>query len=75
MDNKLKLGVHAFDLFNMNEINALISSTNLETNFYQKQDTRVFRISLSYRFGNLKLDSENTNIDTDRIQTGGGLVQ
>jgi len=74
MDKKLKLGVHAFDLFNINQINALISSTNLETEFYQKQDTRVFRISLSYRFGNLKLDTDNTNIDTERIQTGGGLV-
>jgi hypothetical protein len=75
MDKKLKVSVHAFDLFNLNEINALISSTNLETNFYQKQDSRVFRISLSYRFGNLKLDSDNTNIDTEKVKTGGGLVQ
>uniref|UniRef100_UPI00404987D1 TonB-dependent receptor domain-containing protein n=1 Tax=Flavobacterium sp. TaxID=239 RepID=UPI00404987D1 len=74
MDNKLKVGLHAFDLFNINEINALISSTNLESTFYQKQDSRVFRVSLTYRFGNLKLDKENTTIDTEKVQSGGGLV-
>lgn len=75
MNKKLKIGIHAFDIFNVNEINALVSSTNLQTNFYQKQDSRTFRISLTYNFGNLKLETENTKIETDKLKTGGGLVK
>jgi hypothetical protein len=69
MNKKLKVGVHAFDVFNQNEINALISSTNLQTRFRQKED------SLTYNFGNLKIDKENTTIDTEKVQSGGGLVK
>jgi iron complex outermembrane recepter protein len=47
----------------------------LQTNFKQKQDTRTFRISLTYNFGNLKLEKENTDIQTEKIKTGGGLVK
>lgn len=75
MDKKLKLGIHAFDLFNQNEVNALISSTNLQTKFYEKNDSRTFRISLTYNFGNLKIDKENTTIETEKVQSGGGFVK
>jgi len=75
LNKKLKIGLHAFDLFNQNQINALISSTNLQTKFYEKQDTRTFRISLTYNFGNLKLDKENTDIQTDKVNSGGGFVK
>jgi hypothetical protein len=75
MNKKLKVGLHAFDLFNQNEINALVSSTNLETNFYEKNDSRVFRISLSYNFGNLKLEKEETKIDVEKVKTGGGMLK
>jgi len=75
MNKKLKLGIHAFDLFNQNEVNALVSSTNLQTKFYEKIDSRTFRISLTYNFGNLKLDKENTDIQTEKIKSGGGLVK
>ena len=75
LDKNLKIGLHCFDLFNSNEINALVSSTNLQTKFYQKQDTRTFRISLTYNFGNLKLEKENTNIDTQTVKQGGGMLK
>ncbi len=75
MNKKLKVGIHAFDLFNTNEVNALVSSTNLETKFYEKQDSRNFRISLSYNFGNLKLEKESTEIETEKVKSGGGLVK
>lgn len=75
MNKKLKLGLHAFDVFNQNEVNALISSTNLQTRFRQKDDSRHFRISLTYNFGNLKIDKENTTIETEKVQSGGGLVK
>lgn len=75
MNKKLKIGLHAFDVFNQNEVNALISSTNLQTRFRQKEDSRTFRISLTYNFGNLKIDKENTTIDTEKVQSGGGLVK
>ena len=69
------MGLHAFDLFNSNQINAIVSGTNLETNFYRKQDSRTFRISLSYNFGNLKLQKENTSIEVEKVQSGGGMVK
>lgn len=75
MNNKLKIGIHCFDVFNSNEINALIAGQNLETNFRQKQDSRTFRISLTYNFGNLKLEKENTDIQVEKKQAGGGLVK
>lgn len=75
MDKKLKIGLHCFDLFNSNQIDALIAGQNLETNFRQKQDTRTFRLSLTYNFGNLKLEKENTDIQVEKKQAGGGLVK
>lgn len=75
MNKKLKIGLHMFDVFNQNEINALISSTNLQTKFYEKQDSRNFRISLTYNFGNLKIEKENTDIETEKVKAGGGFVK
>lgn len=75
MNKNLKLGLHAFDVFNSNEVNALIAGKNLETSFYKKDDSRTFRISLSYNFGNLKLDKENTDIQTEKVKSGGGFVK
>lgn len=75
LDKKLKVGIHAIDLFNQNSITAQIAAPNLNTNFYEKNDSRVFRISLSYNFGNLKLDKENTNIETEKVKSGGGFVK
>jgi iron complex outermembrane recepter protein len=75
LDKKLKVGLHAFDVFNKNEINALISGQNLDTRFFQKKDSREFRISLTYNFGNLKLEKENTKIETDKVKQGGGLIK
>ncbi|MEI7508895.1 MAG: TonB-dependent receptor [Flavobacterium sp.] len=75
MNKKLKIGLHCFDVFNSNEINALIAGQNLETSFRQKNDSRTFRISLTYNFGNLKLQKENTDIQTEKKQAGGGLVK
>jgi iron complex outermembrane recepter protein len=75
LDKKLKVGLHAFDVFNKNEVNALISGQNLDTRFFQKKDSREFRISLTYNFGNLKLEKENTKIETDKVKQGGGLIK
>lgn len=75
LNKKLKIGLHCFDVFNSNEVNALVSSTNLETKFYQKQDTRTFRISLTYNFGDLSLKKENTNINIEKTNSGGGFLK
>ena len=75
MNKNLKIGVHCFDVFNTNEVNALVSSTNLETKFYQKQDSRTFRISLTYNFGDLSLKKENTEINIEKNQSGGGFMK
>ncbi|WP_162127138.1 TonB-dependent receptor domain-containing protein [Flavobacterium phycosphaerae] len=75
LNKNLKIGVHCFDVFNTNEVNALVSSPNLETKFYQKQDTRTFRLSLTYNFGNLSLKKENTEINIEKNQSGGGFVK
>lgn len=75
MNKNLKIGLHCFDVFNANEVNALIAGQNLTTNFYQKPDTRTFRISLTYNFGNLKLEKENTEINTEKVNQGGGMLK
>lgn len=75
MNKRLKIGLHCFDVFNSNEVNALISSPNLETKFYQKQDSRTFRISLTYNFGDLSLKKENTEINIEKNRSGGGLMK
>lgn len=73
MNKNLKIGLHCFDVFNSNEVNALVSSTNLQTKFYQKQDSRTFRLSLTYNFGNLALKKDNTEIETEKVKSSGGL--
>lgn len=75
LNKNLKIGLHCFDVFNANEINAIVSSPNLETRFYQKQDTRTFRISLTYNFGNLALKKDNTDIEVDKNRQGGGFIK
>lgn len=75
LNKNLKIGIHAMDLFNQNEVNALVSSPNLDTQFFEKRDSRVFRISLSYNFGNVKLQKENTEINTEKVNQGGGLIK
>jgi len=75
LNKNLKVGLHCFDVFNANEVNALIAGQNLNTNFYQKNDSRTFRVSLTWNFGNLKLEKENTDINTDKKNTSGGLLK
>jgi hypothetical protein len=75
LNKNLKIGLHCFDVFNKNEVNALVSSTNLQTKFYQKQDSRTFRISLTYNFGDLSLKKEETNINIEKNQSGGGFLK
>ena len=75
MNKNLKIGLHCFDVFNTNEVNAMVSSTNLQTQFYQKQDSRTFRLSLTYNFGNLGLKKDNTDIQTEKVQSSGGFVK
>lgn len=75
MNKNLKVGLHCFDVFNANEVNALIVGQNLNTQFYQKNDSRHFRVSLTWNFGNLKLEKDNTDINTERKNQGGGLLK
>jgi iron complex outermembrane recepter protein len=73
LNKKLKVGLHVFDVFNANQINAQIGGENLLTDFYEKQDTRTFRVSLTYNFGNLKAEKENIQIETQKAKKGGGI--
>ncbi|AWA28905.1 hypothetical protein HYN48_01725 [Flavobacterium magnum] len=75
MDKKLKLGLHCFDVFNANEVNAFVKGSNVNTHFYEKQDSRTFRISLTWNFGNQKLQKENTDINIDKTNQGGGMLK
>ena len=75
LNKNLKIGLHCFDVFNTNEVNALVSSANLHSQFYQKQDSRTFRISLTYNFGNLALKKDNTNIEVEKSKQGGGFLK
>jgi iron complex outermembrane recepter protein len=74
LNKSLKIGLHCFDVFNKNEVNALIAGENLNTSFRKKEDSRTFRFSLTYNFGNLKMETENTNIQTEKVKSGGGMM-
>ncbi len=43
--------------------------------FINKKNTRTFRISLTYDFGNLQLEKENTKIDVEKAKSGGGMIK
>ena len=75
MDKNLKIGLNCFDVFNTNEVNALVSATNLQTKFHQKPDSRTFRISLVYNFGNLSLKKDNTDINIEKTNSSGGFLK
>ncbi|OYU79495.1 MAG: hypothetical protein CFE23_13780 [Flavobacterium sp. BFFFF1] len=75
MDKKLKLGLHCFDVFNANEVNAFVTGRNIDTRFYEKTDSRTFRVSLTWNFGNQKLQKENTDINVDKKNQGGGMLK
>jgi hypothetical protein len=75
LNKNLKIGLHCFDVFNTNEINATVSSTNLQSKLYQKPDTRTFRISLVYNFGDLALKKDNTDINIEKTNSGGGFLK
>jgi iron complex outermembrane recepter protein len=75
MQKKLKVGLHCFDVFNANDLSVRVAGQNLESDFYQKTDSRSFRISLTYNFGNLKLENENTKIETEKVKQGGGMMK
>lgn len=72
MNKKLRLGLHVFDLFNVNEVNAYVTGRNLNTHFFEKQDSRTYRISLTWNFGNMKLEKDNTDINVEKANSGGG---
>jgi iron complex outermembrane receptor protein len=75
LNKRLNIGLHCFDVFNSYEVNAGIPSTNLNTNFYEKMDTRTFRFSLTYNFGNLSLEKEETQINVEKVNQGGGTLK
>jgi outer membrane receptor protein involved in Fe transport len=75
MNKKLKMGLHCFDVFNQNQVSALIAGENLDTHFREKRDSRTFRISLTYNFGNNKLQKEETTIETEKVKSGGGMMK
>jgi len=75
LKKKMKVGLHCFDVFNKSETNGLITGQNLSTQYDQKKNTRVFRISLTYNLGNLNLKKENTEIQNEKIQQSSGLIK
>lgn len=75
MSKRLKFGLYCFDVFDANEVNVHIAAKNLNTNFYRKNDSRTFGLSLTWNFGNLKLHIDNTNIKTDKTSQDGGLLK
>lgn len=75
MNKRLKIGLHCFDVFNSNEVNAYVTGKNLNTHFYEKTDSRNFRFSITYNFGNLKLEKDDTNINTDKVNSGSGMMK
>jgi iron complex outermembrane receptor protein len=70
LEKSLKTTLSVTDLFNSNEINAAGNFSNMNLNYYQKNDSRVFWLKLSYNFGKVKNSKkENSEIDIDTKKT------
>ncbi len=74
-NNNIKVGLSVTDSFNTNNVNAVIAGQHLNTNFYKKEDSRAFRVSLTYNFGNLKLSNVSTKIENEKIELDTGLIK
>ncbi len=75
LNKNLKINIYCNDLFNTNEINAIVSTNNLETNYYQKQDSRIFGIGLTFNFGNINLKKEDINIPLEKKSQTNDLLR
>jgi len=71
---KLKVQASWNDIFNIRENQVVIQQGNIDTIVQNKWETRVFRLNLSYRFGNQKIKQarrRGTASDDLRQRTGG----
>jgi len=75
LNKNLKINIYCNDLFNTNEINAIVSTNNLQTNYYQKQDSRIFGIGLTFNFGNINLKKEDINIPLEKKSQPNDLLR
>ncbi|MDR1876641.1 MAG: TonB-dependent receptor [Flavobacteriaceae bacterium] len=74
-DKALKISFGADNLFNTSYFDAGIINHNLNTNFYQQDNNRLFYFKLSYNFGKLRnIKKENTLIEEENKQNNNRLV-
>ncbi len=71
LNNKLEASIHVLDVYKSFEINGKIPSQNLEVNYFNNYDSRVFWLKLTYNFGKLKSKTE-TEINSEKKQIDGG---
>ncbi len=75
LKRKLTTSFQVTDPFNTNYQQLKTTGTNLDVATNQKQDTRVFRVNLTYSFGkHRRFMNENTVIDTDKKENKGGKM-
>ena len=67
--NNIKMSLLFSDVTNTASLNNYISSVNgIEQNYRQNESSRNFRISLSYNFGNKKVNVKNRSFSNDDAQ-------
>ena len=73
--NKFKVDLTAQDIFNSRSTHARLSNTGLNLDYYQKFDSRNFRIAISYNFGRSNsVKNIDINKDEDRIESKTGIA-
>lgn len=70
---KLRLQASLDDVFNIRENKIIVQQGDIDTTIRSKWESRVFRINLSYRFGNEKIQqARRRNTASDELQERAG---
>ena len=65
LNNNLQLAVIAQDIFKSDIDRAKTSSNNIHYSYSDYNDSRFFRISLTYKFGSQKINLKQRNLSNE----------
>ncbi|WP_214071359.1 outer membrane beta-barrel protein [Mucilaginibacter sp. dw_454] len=76
LNNNGRISLDVSDIFDTHRDQSVVNYQNLDMNIYNKSETRVFRLSFTYRFGNVSLKTaarrKTGNEDEQRRVTNSG---
>lgn len=64
-DNRASLAVGVDDIFNTNNVPLTSRFYNQDNSYFAQKESRLFRVSFQYNFGNIRLKDNNRGVHTD----------